>query len=224
MYSQDELKQFENKILNMDCYDFLKKLPDKSIDLVLTDPPYGINYGKQLKNKGKGFNTDKNGWRDFNCGDWDKNKIDKIIFDELFRVSKNQIIWGGNYYVNYLTPSQCWLVWNKCQKEFSLADGELVWTSFNKALRIYDYSRGNHLQEKNRFHATQKPLNLFKWCLNKFSKENDLILDCFSGSGVTAIACQDMKRRFICIEKDKIYFEKSIKRLEDFKKQLIFEF
>ncbi len=213
-----------NKINLGDCLDVMRLIPDKSIDLVLIDPPYGINYGGQLKGKGDGNGgADKNGWKSYDCPDWDRERPKKEIFDEILRISKNQIIWGGNYFSDYLPSSQCWFVWNKGQRDFSLADGELAYTSFNKALRIFDYSRSKALQD-GKIHPTQKPVALFKWCLDLCSKENDLILDCFSGSGTTAIACHDMKRNFICIEKDEDYYKKSCERLENFKKQQCFNF
>ena len=212
-----------NKIYHDDCMNILKQLPDKSIDLVLTDPPYGIDYGGQLaKNfttQKKGEVNPKNGYRNYGVNEWDKERPSQEIFNELLRISKNQIIWGGNYFADLLPATQGWLVWNKMQRDFTLADGELAWTSFDKALRIFDYSRGAALQD-GKIHPTQKPLKLFEWCLNLRSNENDLILDCFSGSGTTAIACSELKRRFICIEKDKQYFEASVKRLENYNRQL----
>lgn len=140
--------------------------------------------------------------------------------NEIIRISKNQILWGGNYFANLLPNRQCWLVWNKGQRNFSLADGELAWTSFDKALRIFDYARAKQLNAEIREHPTQKPLKLFEWCIKNFSKENDLILDCFSGSGTTAVACHNLKRNFICIEKDYDYWKASVERLENAKAQL----
>lgn len=213
------IEQFENKIINADCLDILKQLPDKCIDLVLTDPPYGIDYGGQLiKGEEFKFNTNKHGWRNFGNNEWDKERPSEEIFKEILRVSKNQIIWGGNYFADLLPASQGWLVWNKGQRDFSLADGELAWTSFDRALRIFDYSRAKALQD-GKIHPTQKPLQLMQWCLERGSKEGDLILDCFSGSGTTAIACHNLKRRFICIEKDFDYWKESCKRLEDHQRQ-----
>jgi site-specific DNA-methyltransferase (adenine-specific) len=214
------IEQFENKIINADCLDILKQLPDKCIDLVLTDPPYGIDYGGQLiKGEEFKFNTNKHGWRNFGNNEWDKERPSEEIFKEILRVSKNQIIWGGNYFADLLPASQGWLVWNKGQRDFSLADGELAWTSFDRALRMFDYSRAKALQD-GKIHPTQKPLQLMQWCLEKGSKEGDLVLDCFSGSGTTAVACHNIKRKFICIEKDKDYYEASVKRLEEHQKQL----
>lgn len=142
----------------------------------------------------------------------------------MFRVSKNQIIFGGNYFVKYLDNSSCWIVWNKNNGNNDFADCELAWTSFKSAVRKYDWTWDGMLQQnmKNkdiRIHPTQKPLGLFEKILLDYSKENDLILDCFSGSGTTAVACYNIHRDFICIEKDKEYYEKSIERLEQEKKQ-----
>lgn len=213
------IEQFENKIINADCLDILKQLPDKCIDLVLTDPPYGIDYGGQLiKGEEFKFNTNKHGWRNFGNNEWDKERPSEEIFKEILRVSKNQIIWGGNYFADLLPASQGWLVWNKGQRDFSLADGELAWTSFDRALRMFDYSRAKALQD-GKIHPTQKPLQLMQWCLEKGSKEGDLIADFFSGSGTTAIACYNLKRKFICVEKDFDYWKASCKRLEDHQRQ-----
>lgn len=215
-----ELTEFINKITHADCLDILKQLPDKCIDLVLTDPPYGIDYGGQLKGKGDGKGgSDKYGWRSWSEPKWDKERPCEEIFKEILRVSKNQIIWGGNYFADLLPASQGWLVWNKGQRNFSLADGELAWTSFDRALRIFDYSRAKAIQD-GKIHPTQKPLQLIQWCLEKGSNEGDLVLDCFSGSGTTAIACHNLKRRFICIEKNDEYYLKSKERLEQHLRQL----
>jgi len=214
------MEQFINKIINADCMDILRQLPDKSIDLVLTDPPYGIDYGGQLKGKGDGRGgADKFGWRGWETPEWDKERPCKAIFDEILRVSKNQIIWGGNYFADMLPASKCWLVWDKMQRKFTAADGELAWTSFDKSVRIFDYSRAAALQD-GKIHPTQKPLKLIEWCLLN-SKENDLILDCFSGSGTTAVACHNLHRRFICVEKDPKYWQQSCERLEQAKRQTV---
>lgn len=213
------MEQYINKIINADCLDILKQLPDKCVDLLLTDPPYGIDYGGQLI-KGEEYKTqtNKHGWRNFGNGEWDKERPSAEIFREMLRVSKNQIIWGGNYFADLLPASQGWFVWNKMQRNFSLADGELAWTSFDKALRIFDYSRGQANQDE-KIHPTQKPLKLIEWCLARGGVENDLILDCFSGSGTTAVACHNLKRRFICIEKDPDYWRLSCERLEQAQRQ-----
>lgn len=213
------IKDLLNKIHHVDCLDFMRNLPPKSIDLILTDPPYGIDYGGQLKGKGNGKGgADKNGWKSYDCPEWDKERPSKEIFDEILRVSKNQIIWGGNYFADLLPASQGWFVWDKGQRNFSLADGELAWTSFDRAMRIFDYSRAKALKD-GKIHPTQKPVQLMQWCLELSSKPGDVVLDCFSGSGTTAIACHNLNRNFICLEKDKGYFESSNKRIEEHKKQ-----
>ena len=209
------MEQYINRIINADCLDILKQLPDKCVDLVLTDPPYGINIVQQILKKDP---FKKHGYNTWENKDWDRFIVNKEYFNEIIRVSKNQIIWGGNYFADLLPKSQCWFVWNKMQRNFSLADGELAWTSFDKAVRIFDYSRGQALQD-GKIHPTQKPLKLIEWCLLKGSKENDLVLDCFSGSGTTAVACHNLKRRFICIEKDPDYWRSSCERLEQAQRQ-----
>ena len=203
------MEQFENKIINADCLDILKQLPDKCIDLVLTDPPYGLN---------KKFKGGKSGKMNFNSivdKGWDFTP-DKEVFEEIVRVSKNQIIWGGNYFADMLPPSRCWIVWDKMiAEDFSLAMLELAWTSFDKNAKIFRYA-----SEKDfRLHPTQKPLQLFKKCVAEYSKEGDLIADFFSGSGTTAVASWELKRKFICVEKDFDYWKASCKRLEDTQRQ-----
>lgn len=214
-----KIEDITNKIINANCLDILRQLPDKCVDLLLTDPPYGIDYGGQLI-KGEEYKTqtNKHGWRNFGNGEWDKERPSAEIFREMLRVSKNQIIWGGNYFADLLPASQGWFVWNKMQRNFSLADGELAWTSFDKALRIFDYSRGQANQDE-KIHPTQKPLKLIEWCLARGGVENDLVLDCFSGSGTTAVACHNLHRRFICIEKDPEYYRASCERLEQAQRQ-----
>ena len=210
-----DIADLENKIINADCMDILKQLPDKCIDLVLTDPPYGINVCKMTLGNGK--NKIYRGREN-----WDSEIPKDEIFKEIMRVSKNQIIWGGNYFASKLENKMCWLVWDKGTGNNDFADCELAWTSFDSAVRKFfkSWVGSNAKDTPERLHPTQKPVQLFQWCLQNYSKEGDLILDCFSGSGTTAIACHNLKRRFICIEKDKDYYEASVKRLEDAKKQL----
>ena len=210
-----------NKIYNADCMDILKGLPDKCIDLVLTDPPYGIGEAAG-KNKSRG---NKAIAKDYGNKDWDNSIPEKEIFNEILRVSKHQIIFGGNYFVEYLHNSPCWIVWDKNNGKNDFADCELAWTNFKFAVRKYLWTWNGMLQHdmKNkdvRIHPTQKPLKLFEMIINDYSNENDLILDCFSGSGTTAIACHNLKRRFICVEKDYDYWKASCERLENAKAQL----
>lgn len=210
------IADIENKIINADCLDILKQLPDKCVDLLLTDPPYGIGEScKKNKNRSKLAIA-----KDYDNKDWDKSIPDKVYFDEMLRVSKNAIIFGGNYFVECLTNSSCWIVWDKNNGKNDFADCELAWTNFKSAVRKYKWTWNGMLQEnmKNkeiREHPTQKPLKLFEMLLSDYSDENDLILDCFSGSGTTAVACHNLKRRFICIEKDYDYWKTSCERLKN---------
>ena len=215
------MDKYINKIINADCMDILKELPDKCIDLVLTDPPYGIGESAG-KNKSRG---NKAIAKDYGNKDWDNSIPEKEIFNEILRVSKHQIIFGGNYFVEYLHNSPCWLVWDKNNGANDFADCELAWTNFKSAVRKYLWTWNGMLQHdmKNkdvRIHPTQKPLKLFEMILRDYSNENDLVLDCFSGSGTTAIACHNLNRRFICIEKDYDYYKASVERLKDAQSQL----
>lgn len=201
-----------------DCFHLLSSLPDIFFDLCLTDPPYG----KRADKGAHGYGLDDNK-KYFAV--WDNNIPQEKVFKEIIRVSKNQIIFGGNYFTHFLPPSNCWLVWDKISNynfKNPFADCELAWTSFNKVTKKYTcVQQGFICQDKSpRIHPTQKPLPLFENILKDFSKENDLILDCFSGSGTTAIACYNLNRKFICIEKDNTYFEASKSRFKNHTSQL----
>lgn len=215
------VEKITNQIINDDCINILKQLPDKCVDLILTDPPYGINESsKNHKSRSKLAKA-----KDYGRKNWDNKIPEKIYFDEMMRVSKRAIIFGGNYFVEYLKNSSCWIVWNKNNGNNDFADCELAWTNFTTAVRKYDWTWNGMLQQnmKNkdiRIHPTQKPRGLLEKILLDYSKENDLILDCFSGSGTTAVACYNTNRRFICIEKDKEYYEKSLERLKETKSQI----
>lgn len=176
-------------------------------------PPYGINISNNIGRR-KG---DKHS--DYKKCDWDKEAPKKEVFNEIIRVSKNQIIWGANHFIaNIPFNSSCWIVWDKLfSEDVSFASCELAYTSFKSVVKRYRLSSQQGIE---RFHPTQKPLKLFEMILRDYSKENDLVLDCFSGSGTTAIACHRLKRRFICIEKDPEYWEKSVARLKSEKSQL----
>jgi DNA modification methylase len=208
------------KITCADCLDILKQLPDKCIDLVLTDPPYGIK-----ESCGKNKSRSKLAVaKDYGNKDWDNSTPTKDVFDEILRVSKHSIIFGGNYFVENLSNSPCWLVWDKHNGENDFADCELAWTNFKTAVRKYDWTWAGMLQENMkekeiRIHPTQKPVGLFMKILQDYSNENDLVLDCFSGSGTTAVACHNLHRRFICIEKDPEYWKASCERLEQAQRQ-----
>jgi len=213
-----------------DCVTALKRYADNHFDLAIVDPPYGIGADKAQNNaaqsriKANGTSKAGRGWKLYADTDWDNERPTAEYWAELFRVSKNQIVWGGNYFTEYLPPSMGWIVWDKGQRDFSLADGELAWTSFDKALRIFEMSRGKALAKNNeqggRFHPTQKPEMLYDWILQNFAKEGNLILDTHLGSGSSRIAAYKGGFNFVGFEIDKEYYEKQEKRFNDFKSQL----
>lgn len=172
-----------------DCLEVMKSMPDKSVDLVLTDPPYGIGIAKNpFRQK-------------FEKQSWDDETPSKEYFDEIFRVSKEQIIWGGNYF--NLPPSQCFYVWDKKQPEdFSSSMCEMAWVSRQSPAKIYR----EWVVSVQKFHPTTKPKEMMKWCL-EFFPEAKTILDPFAGSGTTGVACKELKRNFILIEKEPKYVE-----------------
>lgn len=183
-----------------------------NVDLLLTDPPYGINYGKQLKKEHveKRFN-----WRRYKSFSWDEKRPSS--FEHLLAVSKNQIIWGGNYFADLLPPRSCWLIWDKGQRGFSLADGELAWTSFKKALRIIKISRAL-ANSKKRYHPTQKPVELLVWCLNvakRYGGEIKTVFDAYAGSGSTIIACEQTGKTCFSMDISPIYCDIAINRFEE---------
>jgi DNA modification methylase len=196
------------QLWNADCRDVLPLLG--KVDAVVTDPPYGINYGKMMEGKGDGNGgLDRNRWKHYDSFDWDIERPEPGIFETLLTNSGEAIIWGGNYFSDLLPPSMRWLVWDKCQN-FSLADFELAWTSQNAAGRTFRYSRPEALQD-GRHHPTQKPIELMKWCLG-FVKGT--ILDPFMGSGTTGVACAKLGRKFIGIEIEPKYFDIACRRIE----------
>lgn len=175
----NDISHLLGKVHNCDCIEFMKQLPDKCVDLVLTDPPYGINANK---NPVRG----KHGAGIVEGGEWDKQRPSKEIFEQILRIGKNSIIWGGNYFADMLPATMGWQVWDKGTREFSLADGELAWTSYNKALRMFSLYRGASNQD-GRVHPTQKPEALIRWCIDEaFGKdigEALIVFDPFMGSG-----------------------------------------
>lgn len=179
-----------------DCAEILPTL--QPVDAVVTDPPYGINHARDR-------NSQKDGWVDYPANGWDKDRPERGVFDLMRSMSTDQIIWGGNYFSDYLPPTMRWLVWDKGQRNFSLADCEFAWTSQAKAARIFNYSRGAALQD-GKEHPTQKPIALMEWCLT-FLDGAQTILDPFMGSGTTGVACANLGRRFIGIERSPEYFE-----------------
>jgi len=202
-------------LYNADCLDVMAKMPDKCVDLVLTDPPYGINMDINLAKK-----NGKYGYKHYGYTNWD-NKTPKN-FNEILRISKNQIIWGGNYFTDKLPASMGWIIWDKGQRDFSLADGEMAWTSYKRAMRIFSISRAKAMTD-GKVHPTQKSLDIIVKCIN-WSKTEDLIFDPFLGSGTTAVACEQLGRKWIGVEISEKYCEIAKKRIKYESSQGKFEF
>ena len=181
----------------------------KKWDLAIVDPPYGIGEdgGKARTRGSKKTNGEKMGW--------DIQRPNNEYFTELIRISKNQIIWGGNYFADLLPASRCWLYWEK-NMGGDFADGELAWTSFDKVLKQYT----KRSETFNRIHPTQKPIELYKWLLKKYGKEGETILDTHGGSMSSVIACIDMGFDIDCWEMDPDYYAAAKKRIKDHCKQL----
>lgn len=209
-----ELNSLIGQITEADCEEVLAQLPDKCVNLVLADPPYGIDYGRA-----GGFCA-SHGWGPWRENvSWDEARPSAEFFSSIQRVGQNQIVWGGNYFTDFLPPSMGWFFWDKGQRDFSLADGELAWSSFRRALRVFSHSRAAARVE-GKCHPTQKPVPLYMWLIKLLTKENDIILDPMSGSGTTALACHALNRRFICIEREHKYVEVSRNRLRDAQAQM----
>ena len=190
-----------------DCVTALKRYADNHFDLAIVDPPYGIG------DKFKGGKTGKMNFNEIVNKDWDKVPSDEY-FAELQRVSKNQIIWGGNYF--NLPPTRCFIVWDKIiSEDFSLAMAELAWTSFDKLAKIYKLQ----VPKNGKIHPTQKPVKLYDWLLHNYAKPNDLILDTHLGSGSSRIAAYKGGFNFVGFEIDEEYFNAANKRFDNFKSQ-----
>lgn len=171
------------ELLNIDCMEYMAGLPDKAFDLAIVDPPYGINHSEIAgKQSGKKYGKAAAAKAKYAIKDWDKSIPDENYFDELFRISKNQIIWGANYMVQYLKPSMGWVIWDKDNGDNGFSDGELAYTSFDKGIRKVKITWNGMIQydmknKETRIHPTQKPVKLYKWLLKNYAKPGDKILD-----------------------------------------------
>lgn len=202
----------ESKVYNMDCLEGMKQYSDKWFDLAVVDPPYGIGVNHNIgRRKGDKASEYKKVY-------WDNEPPTAEYFFQLFRVSKNQIVWGANHFISLMPiNSSCWLMWDKkFSDELTFAQFELAWTSFQTTCKKFD----KHQPKTNRIHPTQKPVALYDWILKNYSKEGDKILDTHLGSGSSRIAAYKSKLDFTGFELDKEYFDKAEKRFQDFKSQL----
>ena len=191
-----------NQIICGDCLDVMKDMEDNSVDLVLTDPPYGINADKMK------MGTGRHDW-DVVAG-WDGKCPSKGVFDRIRAISNNQVIWGGNYFSDCLPPSKNWLVWDKKNPNLSFSECELAWVYQGKIVRIFHHYSGFG----GKMHPTEKPLPLMIWCVENYSKPNDLIFDPFCGSGATCVAAKMLGRRYIGIDISEQYCDIARERIK----------
>lgn len=206
----------------MDCMEGMKQFPDKYFDLAIVDPPYGIGESG-TKNHTRGKLARATNYRAFSGEDIEPPG--KEYFDELFRVSKNQIIWGANHFISrFAKDSSCWIVWDKDNGDNDFADCELAWCSFPSAVRRFKYRWAGMLQEnmkakEARIHPTQKPVALYEWVLSRYANKGDKILDTHCGSASSLIACHNMGFEYVGFELDEYYYTEANKRLEAVKSQ-----
>ena len=196
---------YTSDVYLMDCMELMAKYPDNYFDLAVVDPPYGLN----IINSGSRF-------KQYSKKNWDNEIPKDEYFTELFRVSKNQIIWGGNYF--NLPGNKCFLIWDKIQPEgVSFAMAEYAWTSLNTVAKIH---RQRVQGQEQRFHPTQKPVKLYDWIFKNYATEGMKILDTHLGSGSSRISANKANLNFVGCEIDKEYFDKSQKRYDDFVSQV----
>jgi len=218
------LEKSKNKVLNMDCLEFMKQVPDNYFDLVLTDPPYGIGASNDFysgtKKTGFGGKETFVKAKEYKKSDWDNKTPNSEVFYEILRISKNSIIFGGNYFMENLHSTPCVIVWDKDNGGSSFADCELAWTNFESAVRKYKFRWHGMLQQQmqdkeERHHPTQKPIELFKMILRDYAvkKDKKTVFDPFMGSGTTAIACKSLGLDFWGTELDEDYCKIIEKRL-----------
>ena len=189
------------RLINADCMDVLPTL--ERVDAVVTDPPYGIGADTHE-------GPSSSGWTQWDKTEWD-SKPSRETFDAILRFQKPTVVWGGNYFTDVFPPTMQWLVWDKGQRDFSLADCEFAWSSNDRASRIYTYARGKALKD-GRVHPTQKPIAVMEWTVGFVP--TGVVLDPFMGSGTTGIACINTSRKFIGIEREPKYFDIACKRIQ----------
>jgi site-specific DNA-methyltransferase (adenine-specific) len=207
------------ELFNEDCMEGMKRYPDKYFELAIVDPPYGHGHDVISNNASRGKLAIA---KDYGNGEWNNAIPTENYWLELFRISNNQIIWGGNFFS--LCPSQGWIVWDKVNYENDFADCELAWTSFDRAIRQFTFQWNGMLQgdmknKEIRIHPTQKPVKLYEWLLKNYAKQGDKILDTHLGSGSIAIACYNLDFSLTGFEIDKDYYDGACNRLEEHKKQ-----
>ena len=205
-----------NEVHNIDCLEYMKTLPDKFFDLAIADPPYGIGEdGAKNHSRSKLAET-----RKYTPKEWDGHAPDQEFFDELRRVSKNQIIWGANHFISRIPlDSPCWVVWDKENGENDFADCELAWSSFRTAVRRFKFRwagmlQGNMAHKEDRIHPTQKPVALYAWILKNYAQPGDKIFDPMMGSQSSRIAAYKMGFDYVGCELDPDYFAAGCARFD----------
>lgn len=211
-----------NRLYNIDCMEAMRNIPDKYFQLAITDPPYGIGIDGQKISINK---NPKHNRKEHQRKGWDKSIPQEEHFRELERVSVNQIIWGGNYFVEHLKEGhKGWIVWDKGQRGLTMSDCELAYTSFDKPTRIVTINRAE-LAKDGTIHPTQKPVKLYEWILKNYAQPGDRIIDTHAGSGASCIACHRMRYEWLAFEIDKDYYRKATERIQAEQAQLsIFDF
>ena len=208
------------EITNEDNMLLMARYDDNYFDLAIVDPPYGIDYANKAgKMAGKKYDNAAAKKGNYKSKDWDTEIPSIEYFNELMRVSKNQIIWGGNYFAHLLEPKSGWVFWNKENGSNNFSDGELAWSSFDCGLRMINVIWNGMIQydmknKETRIHPTQKPIQLYKWLLDKYAKQGDKILDTHLGSGSIAIACNDYGFELTACELDNEYYNSAIERIK----------
>jgi site-specific DNA-methyltransferase (adenine-specific) len=206
----------KSEVFNMDCMELMAKYEDNHFELAIVDPPYGIGVDGNKEQRWPDGSIKR---KSHKIKSWDDAIPSKEYFDELKRVSKDQIIWGGNYFTEHLKPTKAWIFWYKAQQGLTMSDGEMAWTSLKKVTRMFTLHRTHLWQEKPQ-HPTQKPVRLYKWLLKNYAKEGDKILDTHLGSASSRIAAHDMGFDFTATELDKDYFDAAEFRYQEHIKQL----
>jgi site-specific DNA-methyltransferase (adenine-specific) len=206
------------QLLHADCLEYMKGLPDKAFELAIVDPPYGIGESGQRNKTGDRPTAKWKNPKSVNYKTFDDSKAPSFeYFNELKRVSNHQIIWGGNYFTEFLEASMGWVIWDKkVDEKEHLSMAEMAWSSFNKKAMLFEllwagFKKG---EQTERIHPTQKPVALYKWLLQNYAKPGDRILDTHLGSGSIAIACHDMGFDLTGCELDKDYYDAAVKRLK----------
>ena len=218
-------------IIQGDALEVMRRFPDKIFDVAITDPPYGEGIARMGFINPGGMKTGVAKNRDYrsNCPDWDNERPPRTVVENLLRVSKNQVIFGGNFLADVLPPSRCWIVWDKRGDDKytnDYADCELMWTSFDRPSRIIRYLWNGMIQENMRrkevrCHPTQKPLKVMERLLEMFTSEGDVVLDPFFGSGTTGIAARRLRRHFVGVELNPVYCKLAADRLRPYLEQQV---